>query len=169
MVFAQFPQTFLIWMLVRFGIGFFISPTIPLADSLIAGMSSRYRLNYGTMRLCGSISFALSAFVCGMLWERVGFKAMFFTVAVSFLPALFFASRLEEIPAVIDDQHVKISFKEIVEDRGLLILLLTSFFIGASINISLTFDSIYMSSLGSVWQPGGNSLRCSIVIVWPAA
>lgn len=148
MVVAQYSQTFLAWILVRFGMALFLSPTMPLADSLIARMSSRHDLNYGTMRLCGSISFALAAFACGMLWERFGFRVMFFAVAVALLPALFFASRLDEIQTVTADQRVKLSFEEIIQDRGLLILLLTSFFVGTSFTMSIVFDGIYMASLG---------------------
>jgi PPP family 3-phenylpropionic acid transporter len=145
---VRLPQTFVflapLWLMVTA----LFSPVIPLADSIIARMSLRHGLNYGSMRLWGSVGFALTAVGCGALWERLGFRMMFVIASISLFFVLFLASRLlEESPASSIRQDNP-SFREIGQDGGLLILLVTSFFVGASINTSIIFDGIYMSSLG---------------------
>lgn len=144
---AAFPSTFVVWIGLRLLMAFSICPAFPLADSMIARMSSRYRLNYGSMRLWGSLSFALAAIGCGTLWEHLGFRTMFVVAGLSFFPVMFFASRLEEGPVAIEHQKSS-SLWKIRRDPGLIVLIIASFFVGASIHISVTFDGIYMGYLG---------------------
>jgi PPP family 3-phenylpropionic acid transporter len=144
---ATFPHTFIAWIVLRLVMAFFSSSIIPLADSIIARMSSRYGLNYGSMRLWGSFSFALASIVGGVLWERVGFRTMFVVAGLSLLPALFSASKLEEEPVTIERQKRQ-SLWEIRRDSGLVVLMVASFLVGATIHISVTFDGIYMNYMG---------------------
>ncbi|MBD3307245.1 MFS transporter [candidate division KSB3 bacterium] len=147
LVLASLPRTFFVWIPLRLVMALFLSPIIPLADSLIARMAIRHRLNYGTMRLWGSFSFALLAVGCGLLWEWIGFRAMFLLSGMFYLPLVGVASHLEEEPVTIDHQMEQ-SFWELRRDRGFVVLVITSFFIGASIYTSIMFDGIYMNALG---------------------
>ena len=147
LILAIFPHTFVFWGILRLGMAFFATPIFPLADSIIARMSIRHHLNYGSMRLWGSFSFALTAIAGGALWQQMGFEAMFVIAGIALLPALFFASSLEEGPGEVE-QQVKISLWEIRNDIGLVFLVTASFLVGATIYLSLIFDGIYMNSLG---------------------
>jgi PPP family 3-phenylpropionic acid transporter len=147
LVLCVFPHTFIAWAALRLAMALFIGPLLPLADSLIARMSIRHHLNYGSMRLWGSIGFALSAVGGGVLWEQIGFGAMFIIAGVSLLPVLLFASRLEEGPIDIE-QQVRPSLGEMRQDLGLVVLVVASFLVGASVHASVVFDGIYMNSLG---------------------
>ncbi len=142
-----FPQRFFVWVILLVGIAFFFGPIVPLADSLIARMALRHNLNYGSMRLCGSLSFAMSAIVGGYIWERTEFRLMFLVAGLAFIPVAFFASRLEEGKGR-PNQREPLSFRVITHDPGLLMLVMASFLIGASIHLSMMFDGIYMQSLG---------------------
>ena len=146
-VFAGYLYTFTAWMIGVLLMAIVMSPTMPLADSLIARMSLRHHLNYGTMRLYGSVGFAFTAIAGGALWEQIGFKAMFFITGMVFLPVFFFASKLEE-GASDPEQQEQPSFWAIMQDRGLIVLVIASFFMGAALNISIIFDGIYMKFLG---------------------
>lgn len=77
-------------------ISVFRGPIISLADSLIAPMAVRHDLNFGAMRLWGSIIFTAAAFGLGLLWERAGLSAMFLVSAVGFLPVALTALLLDE-------------------------------------------------------------------------
>jgi PPP family 3-phenylpropionic acid transporter len=81
------------------------------------------------------------------LWQQLGFEAMFVIAGIAFLPALFFASSLEEGRGEAGEQ-VKVSLWEIRHDIGLVILVVASFLVGATIHLSLVFDGIYMNYLG---------------------
>jgi MFS transporter, PPP family, 3-phenylpropionic acid transporter len=50
----------------------------PLADGLIARMASRRQLEFGRMRLWGSVSFAVLSLAFGWLWSRLGYGHMLF-------------------------------------------------------------------------------------------
>ncbi len=141
-----FPQRFRVWGVLMCGLALFFGPIIPLADSLIARMAIRHDLNYGSMRLCGSLSFAITATICGILWEYTGFSAMFLLAGLSFFPVALLASGLEE--STVSEQKKKPGLSEIRKDAGLVMLIIASFLVGASVHLSILFDGIYMNSLG---------------------
>jgi len=91
---ANFAQTFTVWVPLMITMALFLSPIASLADSLIARMAIRHNLNYGTMRLWGSFGFAVISIICGVIWERLGFGVMFMVASLSFVPVLFFATML---------------------------------------------------------------------------
>jgi len=66
----KFPRTFGMVALLLVLLAIFFSPVMSIADSLIANMATHHGMNYGGMRLWGSIGFAVSATVCGMVWQR---------------------------------------------------------------------------------------------------
>ena len=92
--FMQFPSTFGGIALLMLPMAFFFSPMMSIADSLIARMAQRHNLNYGSMRMWGSIGFASAAFVFGAIWGQVGFKPMFVVGSLILLPVIWIASQL---------------------------------------------------------------------------
>ncbi|MCP4400362.1 MAG: MFS transporter [bacterium] len=143
----RLPQTLLFVIPTWLFTAMFLTPIMTLADSIIAGMALRHELNYGSMRLWGSIGFAAASAACGALWERLGFGSMFLVVGSALFFVLILASRLEEAPAR-DEQQEHLPIRVIRQDHGLIVLLITTFFVGVSFNMSIVFDGIYMSSLG---------------------
>jgi len=63
--FMQFPDSFLGIALLMLPLAFCFSPVMSIADSLVARMAQRRNLNYGSMRLWGSVGFASAAFLFG--------------------------------------------------------------------------------------------------------
>ena len=122
------------------------SSTTPLADSMIAQMAVHYRVDYGKLRVWGSLSFALVSIACGALWERVGFGAMFLVAAVSFVPVLFVTRFLEE-PVTVE-QRGRPSLRMLALDRGLRALFAANFLIGMGEGLYATFSGVYMDQLG---------------------
>lgn len=119
----------------------------PLADSLAVRMAARYGLRYGTLRLWGSLSFAVTALLFGGLWERVGFGLMFPATGLLFLLVAFSAVGLEESRTPADAPSRP--FWEVSRDRGLLALFVASLLIGASLGVFNTFSGVYLGALGS--------------------
>ena len=129
----------------------FSSPVMSVSDSLIARMAQRYNLNYGGMRLWGSMGYATSALAFGALWQYLGFKPMFLVASLLFLPLIWIAGRLEEVPVNRKEERKPIS--DLFHDSGLVLLLIATFLAGISNSLSMTFGGIYARSLG-----GGNFL-----------
>ncbi|MCI0581223.1 MAG: MFS transporter [Chloroflexi bacterium] len=139
-------RTFAALALLMTLLALFLSPIIPIADSLIARMSARHGLHYGSMRLWGSFGFATIAIACGALWQRLGFDPMFVLGSLMLLPVTWLAGFLEEGPAVAS--HDRPPLTALGRDRGLLIILGTSFLIGLSLGLAIVFEGIYMDYLG---------------------
>ena len=142
----RLPQTLVFVLPTWLFTAMFMTPNMTLADSLIARMALRHGLNYGSMRLWGSIGFSFSSAAGGVLWERFGFGSMFLVVGSAVFFVVILASRLEEAPAR-GAQQEHLPLRVIRQDHGLLVLLLTTFFVGVAFNMSIVFDGIYVSSL----------------------
>ncbi len=147
--FLQFPTTFGGIALLILPLAVLASPGISIADGLIARTARRQRLNYGGMRLWGSIGFATSALLFGAIWQRLGFKPMFLTGSLLFLPLLWISRKLEEGPIRKEQKGKPVGV--LFRDTGLAMLLTAAFLAGISNSLSLTFEGIYVRSIG-----GGN-------------
>jgi MFS family permease len=146
---TMFPRSFLFWVCCRAIMALFASPVTSLADSMISRMALTHKLNYGSMRLWGSLSFALMAATCGMLWERIGLRMMLpVTGLVFFCVVIVSAGLLDEGPPRNTDTPKVGMWHILRQDMGLTVLTMASFLIGASVYLSVTFDGIYMTHLG---------------------
>jgi PPP family 3-phenylpropionic acid transporter len=147
----RLPSTFGHIALLMLFLAVFSSPLASISEGLIARMAHRNRLNYGGMRLWGSLGWAVSALGCGFLWQALGFRVMFLVAGVLYLPLIFIAGRLEEGPVVPAQERRPAS--QLLRDRGLLLLLVATFLAGVSNTLAMVFQGIYARSLG-----GGNVL-----------
>jgi PPP family 3-phenylpropionic acid transporter len=142
----QFPTTFIGIILVVIPMSIFASPVMSIADSLIARMARRHNLNYGSMRLWGSIGYATGALTFGVVWQRFGFDPMFLIASLAFLPVIWITGKLEETSS---SQATKPgSFLHLFRDTGLVFLLVAIFLAGISNSLSMTFEGIYVHFLG---------------------
>ncbi len=140
------PQTFWGFMPVMLLLAAFRSPTSPIGDGLIAQMAVSRRLSYGSMRLWGSLGFALVSILCGMAWQRLGYGWMFYAAAVTAVPCVLLISRLEEQP--VRDRQPSGSVWLLLKDPGLLTLFAISFLAGVSLISTFIFGGIFMTDLG---------------------
>ncbi len=149
-----FPRTFaplLLLVLVRAAL---FSPMMSIGDGMVARMAARHRIDYGKLRLWGSLSFALAALICGALWERWGFQAMFIVTSILTLPVLWAATGLEEsAPATADHQKTNASaaaptLRDVRRDQGLIVILLAVSLVGIAEGMYGTFSGVYMDQLG---------------------
>ncbi|MCA9969420.1 MAG: MFS transporter [Anaerolineales bacterium] len=122
------------------------SPAIPLTDSLISRMATRHRLNYGSLRLWGSLGFAAVATLSGRLWQTWGYRPMFWVAALAVLPALLLTNRLEEgAPVPPQDRR---ALGALLQDRGLLALIGGAFLVGIALYSTFVFGPVYLTELG---------------------
>lgn len=143
----------------------FQAPVAPIADSLIAHMSANHALNYGNVRLWGSLSAALVAALCGMLWERLGFGPMFATTAALMFPVALFALSLDEVKA--GGNQDRASLRQVLGDTGMIALLIATFFIGIGMQSVFVFGGVYMSDLGGSESMVGLLFSLSVVCELP--
>jgi PPP family 3-phenylpropionic acid transporter len=121
-------------------------PIGPIADSLVARMAARHRLNFGGMRLWGSLGFALVTIASGALWQRIGYGPMFALAGLAFLPVALCARLLEEGPVV--ERAARRPLREVARDRGLIVLLAAACLVGAALGMDGAFQGVYVNHLG---------------------
>ncbi len=128
----------------------FRSPIIPLSDSLIAPMAVRYQLDFGSMRLWGSLFFTATAIGLGGLWQRAGFETMFLAAGLGFIPVVLATLLLEEPrPGQDAAPHEAGGTRpRLVLDPGFVVLVAATFLITAALFMSSTFGAVYVTGLG---------------------
>ena len=141
-----YPRTFLALTAVMALVGLFFSPVLAIADALISRMADRRGLNYGSMRLWGSIGFASSAIISGLFWARFGYRPMFLAAGLAFLPLIWVSGALEEGPP--NDNQTRGPALGMLKDAGLAGILLATLMIGIALSFALAFEGIYMAHLG---------------------
>lgn len=147
----RIPTTFTGIAYLMFFYAIFSGPIFSLNDSLISRMAQRHNLNFGGMRLWGSLGFAVSAVAFGALWQSVGFKPMFLITPLFYLPLIWITGKLEEGPVIAQEKRTPISL--LFRNSGTMLLLLATFLSGISNSLFMIFGGIYARSLG-----GGNLL-----------
>jgi len=151
-----FPRTFAPLLVLSLLRALLFSPMMSIGDGMVARMATRNHIDYGKLRLWGSLSFAIAALVCGALWERWGFQAMFIVTSVLTLPVLWAATGLEE-SAPVDRQTATTpvavtaaapTLRNVHRDQGLIVLLVAVSLVGIAEGMYGTFSGVYMDQLG---------------------
>jgi MFS transporter, PPP family, 3-phenylpropionic acid transporter len=137
---------FFVIMLVQ---ALFRSPLVPLSETIISHMATNHGLNFGSLRLWGSLAFAAMAILGGWLWDSWGYALMFLVTAVLILPSIWLAGRLEEAPRPL--HHASHNHKSpfaLLSLRGLTPLLIVTFLAGIPLALSFNYDGLYIQALG---------------------
>lgn len=142
----RFPTSFAVFLLLVMVESAMRSPSLPIADGVIARMATRHRLNYGDMRLWGSFGFAAVSILSGMAWQQVGYSNMFLAAAVAVLPALFVARKLEE--GELAEGNGRRSVTVLAQDKGLVIIYATAFLLGMALFSTFVFGGVFVTQLG---------------------
>ena len=124
----------------------FSTPFSSVGEGLIARMAHRNGFNYGAMRLWGSFGFAVTALICGFVWDRLGFKTMYLISAVLFVVPIVVIGFVEEGPVI--PAHERRPARTLLLDRGLLLLLVGVVLSSIANSLSGTFSGIFVRSLG---------------------
>ena len=146
LLFLGLPKVFVAILPVAAILSAFRAPTGPISDSLIVRMSVRHGVDYGNLRLWGSLGFAISAVVFGWVWGEVGLGWMFAGAALLFVPVVAVSLSLEEGPKVA--RKAQRPLREIVRDRGLVILLVATYLAQGGLLVSSFFGGVYLIELG---------------------
>ncbi len=131
-------------------LGLSLALVAPLADSLIGRMASRNGLEYGRMRLWGSLGFALASSLAGLAWARVGYETMFIVAAVATLPLVALARALPEVAAAeVGRGSLLHTLHDLFRhDRGTLLLLASVLLMGFGVGLAAPFLGLAIQDRG---------------------
>jgi PPP family 3-phenylpropionic acid transporter len=139
------PRTFLGLVPVVALLAVVTSPLISIADSLIAPMALRGGLNFGSMRLWGSVSWAVVATIGGALWQQVGLVLMFPLASLLFVATILVVRLLPEERAVASPATRPV--RRVGGDRRFYAVLVATFMVGLGMAMTQTFSGIYIDRL----------------------
>jgi PPP family 3-phenylpropionic acid transporter len=126
-------------------------------------MAVHHALDFGSMRLWGSMSFTVSAIGLGLVWERAGFTTMFLVAGISLLAVFAAALLLDEAPRIAHPSEQPSAHPQgtrMPVDPGLLFLLASTFLIIAALFMAGTFGAVYMNQLGGSQMMVGALMGC---------
>jgi|GEM_PF-670746 len=142
----QFPKDFKALLPFMALYALFLSPNSSIADGLLARMAYNYRLDFGKMKLWGSVSFAIASICMGAVYQQIGYESIFLIGGLFILPVTFVSLLLEEPESDFRHPELKSTLGKV--DWGLVFMVAATFLIGAAAFLSFIFRGIYMDSLG---------------------
>ncbi len=142
----------------------------PLADGLIARMASRRHLEFGRMRLWGSVSFAVLSLAFGWLWSRVGYGNMLFLAGGLLMLMTPFALLLEADRGDLEtpSEARGLSRPPQTWNAGLYALLGVNLLIGFALGFVGPFLGVRMKDLGGGALEVGALFAISALSEFPA-
>jgi MFS transporter, PPP family, 3-phenylpropionic acid transporter len=140
------PRTFAGILVVMALAALFRGPIAGLSDGLGARMAVRHNLDFGRMRVAGSIGFAFFSIVFGFVWNRFGYGGLFIGTALAYTAVGIAALLLDEAPAV--PRGAVYPWAVIRTNPVLRTLLLASFLMGGAIFMAIVFTGLFMTHLG---------------------
>jgi PPP family 3-phenylpropionic acid transporter len=136
----------------------------PLADSLTANYTKKYGGDFGSIRLWGSVGFALAVWMAGMVIEVTFMAIIFYLFAVSLLVSAWFAKGIpnETSEAGLIRADVKSGLKRLVRIPPYVLFILSSFLIFGPIIAHFFYFGIYYMSIGGTIAGVGLFFLCAV-------
>lgn len=126
---------------------FFTSPIGALGDSLAQRRADELHINFGSIRMWGSIGFAISSLVVGKVLASVGVEYMIWPYLIFGTLALIVASRLTDVR--VDSEPIQLKdVKRIIQNKPFFIFLFIVMFISISHRANDSFIGLYIGQLG---------------------
>ncbi len=130
------------------------APIYPLSDAQALKLASNQKEGYGSIRLWGSLGWAITAFVGGWIVERTGLVSVFYGYAISYIVC---ALILIAITSPRDLTHkndkprpkLNVVLQSLVRDRALIGLAFAFAVFWLTGNGKFQFESLYMQQLGA--------------------
>ena len=130
----------------------FRNSVLPLTDSLTTSFCRENNKNYGSIRVIGSMTFAVASFLCGQLIKITNSDLMFFYVfMVSMIGCLIVTPTLDTNTNI--EQKEKLNLKEdlpkLFKNKSYILILLCGVCVAGLTEGMMSFQGIYLMKLGA--------------------
>ncbi|WP_269411420.1 MFS transporter [Lentibacillus daqui] len=126
---------------------FFTTPIGALGDSLAQRRADELHVNFGSIRMWGSIGFAVSSLIVGKVLTSIGVAYMIWPYLLFGTMALIAAFRLTDVKVEADPIQLK-DIKQILQNKPFFIFLFIVMFISISHRANDSFIGLYIEQLG---------------------
>lgn len=143
------PTWFLILCLMVI-LNFFVSPPIPLTDSLASEWQKQSSFQYGRVRLWGSIGFVVGSSLVGYLIDVFDYQVIIYTMICAQMLFLFSTFRIPTIQPQSSQQGVNkpVDIKKLFFSPMMILIMLAIMLLQGSHAAYYTFAAPYWKSLG---------------------
>ena len=130
----------------------FRNSVLPLTDSLTTSFCRENNKNYGSIRVIGSMTFAVASFLCGQLIKITNSDLMFFYVfMVSMIGCLIITPTLDTNTTI--EQKENLNLKEdlpkLFKNKSYILILLCGVCVAGLTEGMMSFQGIYLMKLGA--------------------
>lgn len=126
---------------------FFTFPVGALADSLGQRRAMELKISFGTIRMWGSIGFAISSLLIGEVLNQVGIQFIMWPFLVFGILALLVGFKLQDVEATNSPINLK-DVKKLFQSKAFIFFLILVFFIALGHRANDSFIGLYITELG---------------------
>lgn len=141
----------------------FMTPIQPLTDMLAVQFAARNGIDYGKMRLWGSLGFAVTAFLLGYITDVFGIESLGTLFAFLMIGVIVYTLTLDDIKVNKVHSKEKINILSITRNRKFLFFLLMVLLIGIPARMNDNLFGLYMNTLGASKTDIGTSFLFSAI------
>ena len=149
----HFTSNFVMMILIIATGALFSGPLFPLSDMMVVKMSNRYNLDFGRIRIWGSIGFFIVCSFMGQVWDAIGLQNLFLIGGILFTLRAASTFLLDPIGKVEHDPNESMpennnAFGVILKDGHFLLFLLAVLLWASCWNTFFAYASIHLDQLG---------------------
>lgn len=152
---------YFILMIVAIFVAIFQSAIIPVSDSISLNYTSRVKVNYGNIRLFGSLGFGLAVFIMGRLSEYNP-AVIFYSFFFSLLAASLFGFRIPKEKGS-PNKNLFSGIKEILTYRKFVVFLIITFMIFGPNMANNAFFGLFVEDSGGTYTGIGIAFLIAVL------
>lgn len=154
-------ESFFSFILIAVFLAIFQSAIIPLSDSISLKYTSKAGVNYGNVRLFGSLGFGIAVFIMGKLSEwnpQVIFYAFFLTLLIAA-----FLSLKMPLEAAGKPNHLLSGMKDLIKMKRFLVFLAVTFLIFGPNLANNFYFSLFVEDRGGTYTGIGIAFLIAVL------
>lgn len=162
-LFFGYTKSFIFLFLMNGFTQGFLNGTVALSDRL--AVASRYP--YGSIRVWGSICFAIAAQLAGFVYDNAGAMMIYYIFALSISLTIFGFLGMHDIVPRATGHHEKVTTKEVlgalIKNKRYLLFTLILFMFQGSFMAQFTYMPLFIQELGGTTTIVGTTLFLSVL------
>lgn len=124
------------------------SALIPLSDSITLGYVQKVNGNYGSIRLFGSLGYAIAVFCAGRLADLFSLKIIFYVFAFLLFIGICISIVLPKSVPVKNREPIRKGLPILLSQKRFILFLLFTIVVFGPVNANNTYFGLYIQSLG---------------------
>lgn len=155
LVYWNAKTNYLLFLLVLYLVfAFFYTVPMVLSENFALEHAKKKQIPYGKIRLFGSLGYALSGQIANFFIKPLGLSIIFYLYTACMILALLLVFRFPEITAEQKEEDTTLKqenlYRRLLQNKAFLKILLCSFFIIGSTQITTTFFGIYVTDYANL-------------------